>query len=157
MFFLDMPNIPPQNSPIILAQADAAGSVPKPDYILNACTENPSTGNPRSAMRVVDPAGILMIYIQDRDNRVVELSDIKNVTLLQGTQNGKIFSEVDSLGFTSFHYDAIPSYEGTDKAVFMAEYKGKRYKIVVEMHVFKVVDESASSCPPSKLIRVTKP
>jgi hypothetical protein len=155
MFTLDMPYTPPQGAPIVLAQAAAAGSTPQPDYMLNACKETTSTGVQWSAMRAVDPAGMLRNYFEGRDNRVVELSDIKNVVMLQATQHGKIFSEVDSEGFTSFHYDADPNYEGNDKAIFMAEYQGKRYKIVVEMHVFQVVDESASSCPPPKLIKVS--
>jgi hypothetical protein len=157
MFFLDMPNTLPQNTPIVLAQAVATGSAPQWDFILNDCQETPSTGDPKSAMRAVDPAYMLKNYIQGRDNRVVELSDIKNVSMLQATQHGKLLQGTSNLGRTTFHYDPIPDYEGTDKAVFMADYQGKRYRIVVEMHVFEVVDESASTCPPAKLIKVTKP
>lgn len=141
----------------LLGQADIAGSTPQPDFILNACSEKPSTGDPRSAMRAVDPAGMLQVYIEGRDGRIVELADIKHVTLLQGATVGKITSVVDNTGRSWYRYDAPANYEGDDKAVFMAEYQGKRYKIVVELHVFEVIDESASSCPPSKLIKVTNP
>ena len=108
-------------------------------------------------MRAVDPAYMLKNYIQGRDNRVVELVDIKNVVMLQNTTVGKITSVVDNTGRSWYRYDAPANYEGNDKAAFMAEYQGKLYKIVLEIHVFEVVDESASSCPPSKLIKVTKP
>lgn len=157
MFTMDVPYVPSHETPIVLAQADVAGSTPMPDFILNDCKETRSTGNPQSAWRAVNPAGMLRNYIQGRDNHIVELSEIKNVTLLQGATVGKITSVVDNTGRSWYRYDAPANYEGNDKAVFMAEYQGKRYKIVVELHVFEVVDESASSCPPPKLIKVTKP
>ena len=39
----------------------------------------------------------------------------------------------------------------------MAEFEGKRYKIVVDLHVFIMVDENSPVCPQPKLIKVKKP
>ena len=48
-----------------------------------------------------------------------------------------------------------PGYEGNDQATFMAEFEGKRYKIVVELHVWNVEALSDDmSCPEPTLIKV---
>lgn len=162
MFIMDVPVVPTQETPIMLVQADApaAGATLQPDYILQTCGETMSIGDPRSAMRGVDPAGMLQVYIEGRDNHVVELSNIKNVTLLQGTTVGKILAWTDNEGMVSFHYDPPTNYVGNDKAVFMAEFEGKRYKIVVELHVFNYAPPGEfgdSTCPAPQLIKITKP
>ena len=141
-------------SPIM--QAAPAGATPQPDYILKLCKETESAGDPRSAMRAVDPAGMFAIYLQNHDNRTVDaemLAAIKT-TLLEGTKHGNIFAAVDNTGRTSYHYDPIPEYVGNDRAVFMAEFEGKRYKIVLDLRVFTVVDENNPTCPSPQLIKV---
>lgn len=69
MFFIDIPAMPVQETPVVLAQASAPGTAAnqQPDYILKACTETQSTGDPRSAVRGIDPAYMLKNYIQSRD------------------------------------------------------------------------------------------
>ena len=59
MFTMDVPYTPMQDNPIVLAQAatPGAGATPQPDYILTGCKETESTGDPRSAVHAVDPAG----------------------------------------------------------------------------------------------------
>ena len=104
-------------------------------------------------MRSVDPAGWLRNYIENRDNRDIDLAAIKT-TLLEGTAHGNITTEVDNTGRTSYGYDAVPNYVGKDKAVFMAEFEGKRYKIVIDLRVFIMVDENHPVCPPPQLIKV---
>jgi len=100
---------------------------------------------------------MLAIYIQHRDTRYVKPAEIQNITMLQGTKHGKIFSEIDNVGLTSYHYDPEPGYLGDDQAIFMAEFQGKRYKIVVDIKVLIVVDESASQCGQPQLIKITNP
>lgn len=161
-FIMDVPYIPAQETPIVLAQAaiPSAGANPQPDYILNYCKETESTGDPRSAMRAVDPAYMLSNYIEARDNQLVDLHDIKNVTMLQGTTVGKITSVVDNTGRSWFRYDAPKNYVGNDRAVFQAEYQGKVYKIVVKLVVSLTVGESPLMeweepvCPAPTLIKV---
>jgi hypothetical protein len=103
---------------------------------------------------------MLATYLQNHANRTVTMEMLAAIktTLLQGTTHGKIFAVVDNTGRTSYHYDPTPNYEGDDRAVFLAEFEGKVYKIVIDLHVFEfVVDESASSCSAPKLIKVKKP
>ncbi|MEQ1533957.1 MAG: hypothetical protein HOO97_07855 [Sideroxydans sp.] len=167
MFIMDVPSIPAQQTPIVLAQATtpAASATPQPDFILKTCVETESTGDPMSAMRGVDPAGLLAVYLQNYDKRIVDMAMLAAIktTLLQGTQHGKIFSEIDNDGLTSYHYDPTPNYIGNDRAVFLAEFEGKVYKIVLNLVVSLQVNENPLMegqqpvCPPPKLIKVTKP
>jgi hypothetical protein len=46
---------------------------------------------------------------------------------------------------------------GKDRAAFLAEFEGKRYKIVIDLAVSTVIDENSPQCPPAKLIKVSKP
>ncbi|HLP97406.1 MAG TPA: hypothetical protein VK149_03060 [Sideroxyarcus sp.] len=155
-------------SPITLVLAQAAtpaGSTPKPDFILNTCVETESTGDPRSAMRGVDPAGLLAVYLQNHDNRTVDMAMLSAIktTMIEGTKHGKIFSESDNVGLTSYHYDPTPDYIGNDRAVFLAEFEGKVYRIVVNLVVSLQVNENPllpgqqPVCLPPQLIKVTKP
>jgi hypothetical protein len=157
MFIMDVPAIPPQQTPIVLAQAAAPDTTTQFDFILKDCQETHSTGDSRSAMRAVDPAYMLKNYLQNRDRQYVELNAIKT-TLLEGTKHGEITTEVDNTGLTFYGYDPEPEYVGNDRAVFMAEFEGKRYKIVIDLKVFlEVIENLPSACPEPRLIKVTKP
>ena len=75
MFIMDVPYAPAQQTtPIVLAQAatPGTGASPQPDYILKDCQETESVGDSRSAMRAVDPAFMLAIYLQNHNNREVD-------------------------------------------------------------------------------------
>ena len=161
MFTMDVPYIPAQDAPIVLAQA-AAPATPQPDFILTGCSETQSTGDPRSAFRGVDPAGGLVMYLQNRDHRAIDLATRATIKpiLLEGTTHGKITAGVDNLGHIGYRYDPIPNYVGSDKAVFMAEFEGKVYKIVINLVVTLTVGESPLMegedpvCPEPTLIKV---
>ena len=128
---------------------------------MKSCQETESTGSSRSAIRGIDPGTALANALSEIAGKdvVPDLSAIKNITLLEGTKHGKIFGVVDNEGLTSFHYNPIPSYVGGDRAVFMAEFEGKRYKIVVNLKVRLGIDNNSPLCPanPHQLIKVTKP
>ena len=158
MFMMDVPYVPASEALVVLAQAAAPGATQTLDYILQQCQETESTGNPRSAMRGVDPAGWLAVYLGNRDHRDIygdraAMASI-TTTMLEGTKHGKIFAEVDNEGLTSYHYDPTPGYVGKDRAVFISEFNGKRYKIVIDLVVSLVVNENEPVCPPPKLIKV---
>jgi len=148
-------------STIVLAEA-AAPTATQPDYILTTCAETESTGDPKSAFRSVDPAGWLAVYLGNRDHRVIDLATRASIKpiLLEGTTHGTITSGITNYGRTTYHYDPIPNYEGKDRAVFLAEFEGKVYKIVVNLAVSPTVGESPllegeqPVCPAPQLIKV---
>jgi len=162
MFIMDVPTIPAQDTPIVLVQAATAGASTalQPDYILKACTETMDTIDPTSAMRGVDPAYMLTNYLNSHSSKqvVFDLTTIKT-TLLQGTKHGNLVAGTSTSGRTAYRYDPTPNYIGNDRAVFQAVFEGKVYKIVVDIKVLEVVDETpgASECEPPRLIKVTKP
>lgn len=161
MFTMDVPSVPAQETPIVLAQTatPSAGATPQPDYIIKTCVETQEMGGPRAAWRAVDAAGLLAVYLQSHDKRTVDMEMLAAIktTLLQGPKHGKLFSEVDNLGLTSYHYDPTSDYIGDDRAVFQAEFEGKVYKIVVDIKVLIVIDNNSPQCDPPKLIKVNKP
>jgi hypothetical protein len=155
MFIMDVPSVPVQQTPIVLAQA-ATPAAPQPDFILKTCKETGSTGDTGYLMNGVDPAGMLAVYLGNKSNRDIlndpaALAAIK-ITLLEGTKHG----ELDGAGSLAYMYYPEEGYVGNDKAIFMAEFEGKRYKIIVELHVFDVapMESQPTSCPPPQLIKV---
>lgn len=149
------PAMPLTSTVLVQGAAHGTGATPQPDYVLNECQDTESTGEPTSAMRGVDPAYMLKNHLQNQVRQYIDIAAIRNVTLLEGTEHGKIVGGTDNLGLTSYRYDPPPGYVGTDKAVFMVEHEGKRYKIVVELNVSLMVDEKVpSTCPPPRLIKV---
>lgn len=137
-------------------KAGPAPVAPQPDYLLNVCAQTESTGDPMSAMRGVDPAGMLQVYIENYQvHHYVDIAGITNTAMLEDTTHGKLIAKTSGSGRVYFMYEPEPGYVGNDKAVFMAEFGGKRYKITVELHVFVMVDEKLpSTCPPPQLIKV---
>ncbi len=126
-------------------------SLMSPDYILKTCQE---TEHSTTAFSGVDPAYGLKNYLQNRDNHYVDLAVIK-IALLEGPMHGEL-----TPGKFAYTYDPEPEYIGKDQAVFMAEFEGKRYKIVVELVVVEQVNETPLTsaqrpvCPPPRLIKV---
>lgn len=157
MFIMDVPSVPAQQAPIVLAQATTPtlGNTSQPDFILKDCQET-SRIEPQ-IFNYFSPAAMLGDYLGRSSNRNIAydpsvLATIK-VTLLEGTKHGEI-----SVVNGSYFYEPTPDYLGKDKAIFMAEFEGKHYKIVVELHVLtNVMENMPSSCPPPKLIKVNKP
>jgi hypothetical protein len=162
VFTLDVPVVPEQLPAIVLAQSNANVSASaKFDYQLNTCQET-EHGDPRSAMRSVDPAGMLWFalgsYGNAKERRLGSdmVKDVK-ISLLTPTTHGSISPVVDNEGRTSFYYNPKPGFVGDDQATFSAEYAGKRYKIVFKLKVFssEFVFPSNPDCPFPTVIKLT--
>lgn len=127
MFIMDVPAVPAQQTPIVLVQATSSAA-PPPDYLLKICGEKASTGDTNYLMNGINPAGGLKNFLQNRDKEYVDLAAIK-VTLLESPKHGELQGETVS-GVLAFMYYPQEGYVGNDKATFMAEFEGKRYKII---------------------------
>ncbi|MBI5429459.1 MAG: hypothetical protein HY938_03250 [Nitrosomonadales bacterium] len=158
MFTMDVPYIPAQDTPIVLAQADTAvGSTPQPDYLLKVCQNTTSNVNDKTAaIRGVYPAGMLRTFFSNQRDMIIDVTKIKT-TLQESTTHGKLVEHTADNGAVYYMYEPTPDYVGDDRAVFMAEFEGKRYKIVVNLKVSYVVDNYL--CPDNRyeLIKVKKP
>jgi hypothetical protein len=162
MFIMDVPYVLVEQPPIVLVggTSTTTNAARQPSYLLKDCQGVPSTGDPRSAQRSVDPATMLRDYMEGRVHRALDPTAFKNPTLVEGPKHGKIFA-VEYKEGRSFHYDPTPEYIGKDHAVFAVEYKGKLYKIVIDFVVdFTIGQEheyDVPYCPKPQLIKVKQP
>lgn len=118
----------------------------QPDFIMQNCQETEQVSTIGGG---ISPEYMIKSYIQRRDKHPVELTSIKNVTVIKLPTHGKLIDN----GL----YIPEPNYFGKDKVLFMAEFEGKRYKIILDIHVVTHIDDSDSpttTCPPPKLIKV---
>lgn len=165
MFTMEVPYIPVQDTPIVLVQAATPGANTKPDYLFKICTEKPSAGGSITAMNMVDPATWLAAQLQNRSGQSISSEDFTakaasiKLTQLQGTSHGKLIPEETGSEKVSYTYESKPGYVGKDKAVFMAEFEGKRYKIVIDIIVTMDINERSPQCPSPKyqFIKINKP
>lgn len=160
MLPMDMPYAPPQQTPIVLAQAAAPGATAQPDYLLNACEEKPSAGGLITAMNMVDPATLLAVQLENSGKQFADftaaVASIK-LTQLVATTHGKLIPQPPYAGRVYYEYRSEPGYVGKDQVVFMAQLEGKRYKIVIDLIVTMVINENSPQCPEPQLIKVIKP
>lgn len=162
MFTMDVPYAPVPDVPIVLAQAAAGGSsgAKQPDYILKECAEIPTLAESTSAERGVDPAGLLTVFLGNRSNRYIDEATTATVkiTLLQSPLHGKLVANTSDSGRIYYMYfinDFESGYTGKDGAVFMAEFEGKTYRVMLDMTVGPVEAVGESSCPPLNSSRST--
>ena len=160
MFIIDVPAVPPQETPIVLVQAADTSS--QPDYLLKTCDEVPSAGGAITAMNMVDPAGWLVGTVLTKNGRQVSAQEGEiliatvKLTQLQGVTHGQLIPQSPD-GRVFYEYRSEPGYVGKDQAIFMAEFEGKRYKIIANVIVSMAINENAPQCPEPTLIEITKP
>jgi hypothetical protein len=176
MFTIDVPYVPVEEAPIVLAQATAQNQQPQPDYILRSCTETMHEDEP-SAISIVSPGGVVADYIMGLRKKGLNLSDFKP-TLLIGPQHGTLKEIVLQHGtlkeivvhdktwfvpshddYLSYVYDPNPGFLGKDSATFMVEFEGKYYKVEIEIQVQTNIDgkENPDCNFYPKVIKVRKP
>jgi hypothetical protein len=153
MFTMDIPYEPMQDAPIVLAQAAVSGAESNTQqlgYLLKTCKELP-----KGAEDWTNPAAGLAVYLENHSNRNIygdpsALASIK-ITLLDAPKHGTFKSDSTGQGY---FYAPEPGYLGNDKAVFMAEFEGKYYKIVANLIVAVHTNENVPLCPESTLIKL---
>ena len=166
MFTMDVPYVPPQDAPIVLAQATNTSS--PPDYLLKTCDEVPTAGGAVTAMNLVNPAAWLVGELKRPQNgpqvltqsQLMALVASVKLTQLQGVTHGQLIphsADGTSDGRVVYEYRSEPGYVGKDQAIFMAEFEGKRYKIIANVVVSMTINENDPQCPAPQLIKVTKP
>jgi hypothetical protein len=127
------------------------------DYVVESC--QPVSSNlrlvpPDSAQRAVAP--ILRLMIAAYRSKGIDLPDYydddsvyKNLVLLEPPKHGYLEASGE---YGMFGYFPDTDYVGDDSATFMVEYKGERYKIIVQFEVAGFIDE----CPPHKSMKFIK-
>jgi len=161
MFIIDVPAVPPQETSVVLVQA--ANTSSQPDYLLKTCDEVPSAGGAVTAMNTVNPAGWLVTQVVQQRSQSITREELHammasvSLTQVQTYAHGKLIPHTTGSGRVFYEYRSEPGYVGKDQAIFIAEFEGKRYKIIANVVVSMTINENAPQCPESTLIEITKP
>lgn len=128
MAISDMPNVPPQDTPVMIAQATQAqqGSS-KVNRTVGVCRalSNPASTTTATTQYTLTPAGDVANYFYGLENRT--LTGPSTVTVLEQPQHGKLedlgtvaFNElrhsVRDTGARSYNYIPASGYHGKDHA-----------------------------------------
>ncbi len=125
------------------AQATRAAGSREYDYILSACI---SIGQKDVAMlggeQSIFPASELELFYREDLNKDIHV-DYSKTILAQAPEHGEIGSSKPGY----FGYTPKPGFVGQDKAVFMVEAEGKKYKVTIALAVRNdYVNESNPTC-----------
>ena len=156
MFIPDMPNVPPQDVPVMIAQANQAQSstaltgrtVGICYGIFNGVGTSPSLEN------TIDPKVAAQSYFYSYEQRTVTGS--ATITILQQPAHGilRLITEADGNNFGEGQFDpADPGYVylpekgyiGQDKAVILVEIGGVKVKEIFYFHV--IVEQTSPTSP----------
>jgi hypothetical protein len=132
------------------------------DFIFKYCQPVSSMFSGSDA-GAINPLFMFIDYINNRDGRMLDVyrdhQDFMNLSLLEDAKNGHIVElyedefnitiyderlkrsvNLNVVGFKYFRYDPIVNYDGNDSAVFMFEFEGKRYKVILDLLVEPLTD-----------------
>ena len=132
MFVMDMPDVPPQFAPVVIAQASQAqkGDATA-DRTIGVCQllENPPNP-PDTAVNSVGVLGAVRNYFYIVERREIEGSG--KVTVLQNPEHGTL-----EMGSVGGRYHPALDYYGPDRATFLVEIGSRKVKVI---YFFQVLD-----------------
>jgi hypothetical protein len=164
MFVMDMPDVPPQYAPVVIAQAPQAHPQAQPGSVkfnrtIGVCQLVSSSPDwQMTAVNGMSPLLAVSAYFENLEQKQVGLEG--KVTLLQGPEHGELEDE----GGLYYSYHSKADYEGPDRATFLVEIGG--YKVKAEYY-FKVAPkgvggtegydpyEDRKNCPKGELWKIS--
>jgi hypothetical protein len=156
--FLDMPDVPSQYQPVVIAQVSQARDSAKTDRSIGICAliDNPPNAprEPWTAGNSMSPALAVRNYF-----RIVEDLNIEHqgarVSILENPKHGSV--KTTSSG--GYHYIPEPGYLGKDSVTFLVEVGGYKVKAVHFLSVFGgVADEwyeDKKYCPNGRYWKIS--
>ena len=142
MFVMDMPDVPPQYAPVVIAQAPQAqppalqGSA-KVDRTIGVChlIQNPPIP-PLTAVNAMSPVTAVWGYLQTQEQFTSKqltpgMFNTAKASVLQGPEHGTLKGEWGQ----NYRYHPTPDYSGQDRATLLVEMGGLKVKV---MYFFKV-------------------
>jgi hypothetical protein len=164
---IDMPDVPPQYAPVVIAQASQAkqGSATT-GRTIGVChlIENPPIPL-KNAVNSLSPALSLWTYLEKRERLRLEplTTDIYNaakISISQGPGHGKLEDE----GGGDFRYAPTPDYHGQDRATLLVEIGGFKVKVIYFFNVLRgvpggtdegVPQEDKKYCPKGEMWKIS--
>jgi hypothetical protein len=155
MFVMDVPNIPPQYAPMMIAQAvQAQGNADKSDRTVGVCSlvENPMR---YTGINGIGPIGAAQVYFQSVERQ--EISPVGSVRLLSSPRHGTLEPRADAPG--GYLYRPEADYFGPDRATFLVEMGGKKIRVEYFFRVLQgVADtyyEDKQYCPKGEYWKIS--
>lgn len=149
MSALDMPTIPPQYTPVVIATSTQAekenGGA---DRIIGIChlAENP-TDRPPSIVNFIEPISQVWAYLQKYEGRTVDIRvdlETAKVSVLQAPEHGTLKGE----GNRDYRYVPWSDYTGTDRATLLVGIGGLKVKVVYFFRVLNHVVPGSEEYDP---------
>ena len=140
MLYLDMPNVPPQLTPIIVAQASQTKQQ-NTDRTIGVCHPIENKLESRlSAVNSVSPVGAAYTYLKDIERRKIDDAAYlaAKMTLLQAPKHGELLLDNDSGSFFSSNYN----YTGSDQATVLVEIGSYKVKVIYHFVLMQSVPGS---------------
>jgi hypothetical protein len=162
MLFMDMPDVPPQYTPIIVAQASQAQQQGV-ERTIGIChpIEN-RLESKLSAVNSVSPVGAAYSYLKNIEHRKIDDAAYlaAKMTLLQAPTHGELLLDDDSGSYFSSDY----TYTGPDQATVLVEIGDYRVKVTYHFVLMQNVpgsnDEGTATdnkniCPNGHIWKIT--
>ncbi|WP_301102657.1 matrixin family metalloprotease, partial [Propionivibrio sp.] len=132
MLVMDVPNIPAQEPPLMVAQATAAqNSAQKFDRVIGVCHISDNPYDPTSAVNAISPAEETVLYFRQREHRKIEGQ--ASVSVLKMPAHGVLEGPVNGI----FAYYPEKGFIGNDRATLLVEVGGKKVKMEYFFRVMK--------------------
>lgn len=142
MFIMDVPNIPAQEPPLIVADASASqGAARAYDRVIGVCHLSANPFVPKSAVNVLNPAMAIKNYYRVEEK--FKITGQFNISVLQMPLHGILENE----GEGYYAYYPEKGYLGNDQASLLVEVGGKKIKMEYFFRVMQSVSPEAEGEP----------
>ena len=158
MFFIEMPDVPPQYQQVMLVQAaQSPQTKAQYDRLVGVCHPIESAGMAPSAVNSIEPVLSLYGYFLSQEKKTIV--GPSTVTVLEQPKHGKLEDRgtfvtrhgvLTDTGERKYRYLPNPGYvTGQDRAVLLVEIAGLKVKMVYTFHVVDVLDDESDEilCP----------
>lgn len=142
MLIMDMPGVPPQYAPMVVAQK-AQAKQQNTDRTIGVC--KPIENKPESRLSAVNAAMPVLLaysYLQDIEHQKIDESVFQTakMTLLQAPTHGKLklYEEQQAGSYESADYN----YEGPDRATVLVEIGDYKVKVIYYFELMQDVPGS---------------
>lgn len=155
MFIMDVPNIPVQEPPLMVADASAAqNTAQKYDRVIGVCHLSANPYDPTSAQNTMSPPLAVKNYYYNYEK--YKIQGPSSVSVLKMPEHGKLSDE----GGGSYSYLPEEGYLGNDRTTLLVEVGGKKvrmeyfFRVMTSVHEGEGVDPYEDNCPEK--VRVWK-
>jgi hypothetical protein len=146
MAVADIPNIPPQSVPVMIAKATQAQQIAaNVDRTIGVCQmiSNPKTQT-RTGQNVLDPVSITKAYFNTFEQKTVTGTSVLSVLRPPshgkledlGTQSDQLGNVIPDTGEKHYYYQGQDRFAGQDSVTLLVEMGGYKVEVIYFFHVF---------------------